>query len=60
MGRGCVTVDSPAASDTRVLRFDSTRWQLLLRDYSLLIVCRKDENKEKDAKNCKKSKYSSI
>ena len=38
-------------SDTRGPGFESSHWQLLLNIYLLLTVCRKDENKEKEAGN---------
>ena len=40
------------ASDTRGPGFESSHRQLLLNNYSLLSVCRKDKNKEKEAGKC--------
>ena len=51
MGSGCGAVGRAVASDTRGPRFESSHWQLLLNIYLLLTVCRKDENKEKEAEN---------
>ena len=45
------TVDSAVASDTRGPGFESSHRRLLLNNYLLLTVCRKDENKEKEARN---------
>ena len=39
------------ASNTRGPRFKSSHWQLLMNIYLLLTVCRKYENKEKEAGN---------
>ena len=49
MGIGCGAVGRAVASETRVPGFESSHWQFLLNIYLLLTVCRKDENKEKDA-----------
>ena len=51
MGSGCGAVGRAVASDTRGLGFDSSHRQLLLNIYLLLTVCRKVENKEKEAWN---------
>ena len=51
LGSGCGAVDRAVTSDTRGPRFESTHRQLLLNIYLLLTVCRKDENKEKEAGN---------
>ena len=51
MGSGCGAVGRAVASDTRGPRFESSHRQLLLNIYLLLTVCRKDENKEKEAGN---------
>ena len=51
VGSGCGTVGRAVASDTRGPGFESCLWQLLLNVYLLLTVCRKDENKEKEAGN---------
>ena len=47
LGSGCGAVGRAVASDTRGPRY----WQLLLNNYLQLTVCRKDENKEKEAGN---------
>ena len=51
MGSGCGAVGRAVASDTRGPGFESSHRQLLLNIYLLLAVCRKDENKEKEAGN---------
>ena len=51
MGSGCGAVGRAVASDTRGPGFESSHRQLLLNIYLLLTVCRKDENKEKEAGN---------
>ena len=59
-GSGCGTVGRAVAYDTRGPGFESSHRQLLLNIYLLLTVCRKDENKEKEAGNgpsFKKTKY---
>ena len=48
---GCGVVGRGVASDTRGPGFESSHQQLLLNIYLLLTVCRKDENKEKEAGN---------
>ena len=48
-GSGCGAVGRAVASDTRGPGFKSSHRQLLLNIYLLLTVCRKDENKEKEA-----------
>ena len=48
---GCGAVGREVASYTRGPRFKSSHRQLLLNIYLLLTVCRKDENKEKEAGN---------
>ena len=50
-GSGCGAVGRVVASDTRGPGFESSHRQLLLNIYLLLTVCRKDENKEKEAGN---------
>ena len=50
-GSGCGAVGRAVASDIRGPGFESSHWQLLLNIYLLLTVCRKDENKEKEAGN---------
>ena len=50
-GCGCGAVGRAVASNTRGPRFESSHRQLLLNIYLLLTVCRKDENKEKEAGN---------
>ena len=50
-GSGCGAVGRAVASDTRGPGFESSHQQLLLNIYLLLTVCRKDENKEKEAGN---------
>ena len=50
MGSGCGSVGTAVASDTRGPGFEYSHWQLL-NIYFLLIACRKDENKEKEAGN---------
>ena len=50
-GSGCGAVGREVTSDTRGPRFESSHRQLLLNIYLLLTVCRKDENKEKEAGN---------
>ena len=47
LGSGCGAVGRAVASGTRGPGFKSSHPQLLLNIYLLLIVCRKDENKEK-------------
>ena len=42
---------SEATSDNRGPGFEYSHWQLLLNIYLLLTVCRKVENKEKEAGN---------
>ena len=51
VGSGCGAVGRVVASDTRGPGFESSHRQLLLNIYLLLTVCRKDENKEKEAGN---------
>ena len=51
MGSGCGSVGRAVASNTRGPGFESSHRQLLLNIYLLLTVCRKDENKEKEAGN---------
>ena len=51
MGSGCDSVDIVVASDARGPRFETSLRQLLLINYFLLIVCRKDKSKEKEAVN---------
>ena len=46
-GSSCGAVGRAIASNTRGPGFESSHWQLLLNNYLLLTVCRKDENKEK-------------
>ena len=48
---GWGTVGKVAASDTRGPGFESSNHQLLLNNYFLLTVCRKDVNKEEEAEN---------
>ena len=50
-GSGCGAVGRAVASDTRGPGFESSHRQLLLNIYLLLTVCRKDENKGKEAGN---------
>ena len=58
---GCGSVGRAVASDTKGLQFESSRWQLLLnRGLLALAVCRKDENKEKEAGNGTLKKVKSI
>ena len=47
LGSGCGTVDTLVTSNTRGPGFVSGHWQLLLTNYFLLIVCRKDKIKKK-------------
>ena len=51
LGSGCGAVGRAVASNTRGPGFESSHRQLLLNIYLLLTVCRKDENKEKEAGN---------
>ena len=51
LGSGCGVVGRAVASNTRGPGFESSHQQLLLNIYLLLTVCRKDENKEKEAGN---------
>ena len=51
MGSGCGAVGRAVASDTRGPGFESNHRHILLNIYLLLTVCRKDENKEKEAGN---------
>ena len=50
-GSGCGAVGRAVAFNTRGPGFESSHRQLLLNIYLLLTVCRKDENKEKEAGN---------
>ena len=50
-GSGCGSIGREVASDTTGPRFESSHRQLLLYQYFLLTICRKDENKEKEAGN---------
>ena len=50
-GSGCGAVGRVVTSDTRGPGIESSHQQLLLNIYLLLTVCRKDENKEKEAGN---------
>ena len=50
-GSGCGAVGRAVASYIRGPGFESSHRQLLLNIYLLLTVCRKDENKEKEAGN---------
>ena len=50
-GSGFGAVGRLVASDTRGPGFESSHRQLLLNIYLLLTVCRKDENKEKEARS---------
>ena len=47
LGSGCCSVGRAVASDTRGPRFEFSHRQLLLNQYFLLTVCRKDENERK-------------
>ena len=51
LGSCCGAVGRAVASNIRGPGFESSHWQLLLNIYLLLTVCRKDENKEKEAGN---------
>ena len=51
LGSGCGAVGRAVAYDTRGPGFESSHRQLLLNIYLLLTVCRKDENKRKEAGN---------
>ena len=51
MGSGNGSVGRTVASKFGGALFESSHWQLLLNHYFLLTVCRKDENKEKEAGN---------
>ena len=51
VGSGCGAIGRAVASNTRGPGFESSHRQLLLNIYLLLTVCRKDENKEKEAGN---------
>ena len=51
LGSCCGAVGRAVASNTRGPGFESSHRQLLLNIYLLLAVCRKDENKEKEAGN---------
>ena len=46
MGSGCGAVGRAVASNSRGLGFKSSHWQLIL---NIFTVCRKDENKRKEA-----------
>ena len=50
-GSGCSSVGRAFASNTRGPRFESSHRQLILNQYFLLTICRKDKNKEKEAPN---------
>ena len=50
-GSGCGAIGRAVTSNTRGPEFESSHRQLLLNIYLLLTVCRKDENKEKEAGN---------
>ena len=60
LGSGCGAVGRAVASDTRGPGFESSHRQLLLNIYLLLTVCRKDENKEKEAGNGPFKKHSRM
>jgi len=62
MGQWCGAVGRAVASDTRGPGFESSHRHFLLNIYQLLTVCRKDENKEKEAGNGPffKNKISSV
>ena len=47
----CGTVVTSVASNNKRPGFESSHWELLFNNYLLLTVCRKDENKEKEAEN---------
>ena len=49
--KGCGTFDIAAASTTREPGFESSHLPLLLNNYLLPTVCRKVEDKEKEAEN---------
>ena len=51
LGSGRGSVGRAVASNIRGPGFESSHRQLLLNIYLLLTVCRKDENKEKEAGN---------
>ena len=51
LGSRCSTVGSVVASNIRYPKFESSHQQLLLSIFLLLTICRKDENKEKEAGN---------
>ena len=46
LGSSFGAVGRAVSSDTRGHGFESSHWQLILNNYLLLTVCRKDENKE--------------
>ena len=48
-GQWCDSVGRAGASDTRGPQFESGHRQLFIKQYLFLTVCRKDENKEKEA-----------
>ena len=50
-GSGCGAVGRAVAFNSKGPGFESSHRQLLLNIYLLLTVCRKDENKEKEAGN---------
>ena len=50
-GQWCGAGGRAVAFDSRGPGFESSHRQLLLNIYLLLTVCRKDENKEKEAVN---------
>ena len=51
MGSGCGTVGSAVVTATKGPGFESSHRQLLLNNYLLLTVSRKDKNKRKEAGN---------
>ena len=51
-GSGCGAVGRVVASDTRGPEFESSHWQLLLKIYLVLTICRKDEKLRKRGRVC--------
>ena len=51
MGSSCGSVGIGVTSNNRGLRLDSSHRQLLMNQYIMLSICRKDENEEKEAGN---------
>ena len=51
MGSSCGSVGIGVTSNNRGLRLDSSHWQLLMNQYIMLSICRKDESEEEETGN---------